>query len=197
MGGKQNEKSGFESYFLWVHHLLAYNTCEFYSIHLKWFLTCSQKVKGVKEFKMISRHPRFLRRQIQNHNEGRFSLRNRVSEELPLMNSEASSSIQLICVLLSVGSSDLPKVAFSFLVSSWLGQMQAGVYGSPLRYLQNTFLLLVYPLAVWLQRSQLGEHAGGRCESSPRVWTNPLGGRACPDRYTEEVDPKRGRASHT
>lgn len=67
---------------------------------------------------MISRHPRFLRRQIQNHNEGRFSLRNRVSEELPLMNSEASSSIQLICVLLSVGSSDLPKVAFSFLVSS-------------------------------------------------------------------------------
>lgn len=55
---------------------------------------------------MISRHPRFLRRQIQNHNEGRFSLRNHGLEKLPLMNSEASSYIQLVCVLMSVDSSD-------------------------------------------------------------------------------------------
>lgn len=72
----RNEKSGSESYFLWVHHSLAYNTCEFYPIHLKWFLTCSQKVKGSKEFKMISRHPRFLRRQIWSGNAGMFSSRN-------------------------------------------------------------------------------------------------------------------------
>lgn len=118
-GGKQNEKSGFESYFLWVHHLLAHNTCEFYSIHLKWFLTCSQKVKGVKECKRISSHPRFLRRQIQNRNEGSFSLRSCVLEKLPLMNQDASSDTRLICVLISGGSNDLLKVDI-FLLSIFL-----------------------------------------------------------------------------
>lgn len=61
---------------------------------------------------MISRHPRFLRRQIQNHNEGRFSLRNHGLEKLPLMNSEASSYIQLVCVLMSVDSSDFRRLLF-------------------------------------------------------------------------------------
>lgn len=106
---KEKEKNTFESYFLWVHHTLAHNICEFYSIHLKWFLTHRQQVKDCEEFKWSPGMQDFSRDSFQTASEVYFPLGIVHKKKLDLMTTYFSKEDRLIHVVKSIDSHILKR----------------------------------------------------------------------------------------